>query len=60
MPPSVHPAELAEMMVGRKVLLRVEKAPAQPGDVVLKVEDLRVVRGGVDRAGTTRREEPEA
>jgi len=43
------PAELAEMMVGRKVLLRVEKAPATPGDVVLKVEDLRVRHGGVDR-----------
>jgi ABC-type uncharacterized transport system ATPase subunit len=24
--------------------LRVDKAPANPGDVVLKVEDLRVVR----------------
>jgi ABC-type uncharacterized transport system ATPase subunit len=37
------------MMVGRKVLLRVDKAPANPGDVVLKVEDLRVVRDGVER-----------
>ncbi len=36
------PAHLAELMVGRKVLLRVEKAPAQPGDVVLEVKDLRV------------------
>jgi ABC-type uncharacterized transport system ATPase subunit len=43
------PAELAEMMVGRKVLLRVEKAPANPGDVVLKVDNLRVVRDGVER-----------
>jgi simple sugar transport system ATP-binding protein len=43
------PAELAEMMVGRKVLLRVDKAPATPGDVVLKVENLRVMRGGVER-----------
>jgi simple sugar transport system ATP-binding protein len=43
------PAELAEMMVGRKVLLRVDKAPARPGDVVLKVDDLRVVQGGVER-----------
>ncbi|MCU4655236.1 ABC transporter ATP-binding protein [Roseibacterium sp. SDUM158016] len=43
------PAELAEMMVGRKVLLRVDKKPANPGDVVLKVENLRVVRGGVER-----------
>jgi simple sugar transport system ATP-binding protein len=29
-------------MVGREVLLRVEKAPAQPGDVVLEVEGLVV------------------
>ena len=35
------PEELAELMVGRKVLLRVDKAPAKPGAVVLKVEDLR-------------------
>ncbi len=43
------PAELAEMMVGRKVLLEVDKPPATPGEVVLKVEDLRVSRGGVER-----------
>jgi simple sugar transport system ATP-binding protein len=43
------PAELAELMVGRKVLLRVDKAPARPGATVLKVEDLRVVRHGVER-----------
>ncbi|MEH6646114.1 ABC transporter ATP-binding protein [Sulfitobacter sp.] len=36
------PAELAELMVGRKVLLRVDKTPATPGDVVLEVKDLRV------------------
>jgi len=46
---STSPAELAEMMVGRKVLLRVEKSPAKPGDVMLKVDDLRVVRDGVER-----------
>ena len=43
------PAELAEMMVGRKVLLQVDKTPATPGEVVLKVSDLRVRRGGVER-----------
>ncbi len=37
------PAELAELMVGRKVLLRVEKAPAQPGETILEVENLNVV-----------------
>jgi ABC-type uncharacterized transport system ATPase subunit len=36
-------ASLARAMVGREVLLRVEKAPAHPGDVLLSVEDLHVV-----------------
>lgn len=36
------PEELAELMVGRKVLLQVEKAPATPGRPVLEVEDLKV------------------
>lgn len=36
------PAHLAELMVGRKVLLRVDKKPAEPGDVVLNVKDLNV------------------
>ena len=44
------PAELAELMVGRKVLLRVDKQPAAPGAVVLEVENLRVVDDkGVER-----------
>ena len=34
--------ELAELMVGRRVLLRVEKGEAHPGDVVLEVEGLTV------------------
>ena len=33
---------LARLMVGREVLLRVEKKPAEPGDPLLTVEDLRV------------------
>ncbi|MDR0808188.1 MAG: ABC transporter ATP-binding protein [Gemmobacter sp.] len=36
------PEQLAELMVGRKVLLRVEKAPASPGRIVLEIDDLRV------------------
>jgi simple sugar transport system ATP-binding protein len=36
-------ASLARAMVGREVLLRVEKTPAQPGDVLLSVEDIHVV-----------------
>jgi ABC-type uncharacterized transport system ATPase subunit len=35
-------ASLARAMVGRDVLLRVEKSPAQTGDVLLSVQDLRV------------------
>ncbi len=34
------PAEIAEQMVGRRVLLRVEKAPANPGEVLLEARDL--------------------
>jgi simple sugar transport system ATP-binding protein len=34
---------LAELMVGRPVELTVSKAPAQPGDVVLDVENLQVL-----------------
>jgi simple sugar transport system ATP-binding protein len=34
---------LARAMVGREVLLRVDKKPAQPGEPVLVVEDLHVV-----------------
>jgi simple sugar transport system ATP-binding protein len=32
--------ELAELMVGRHVLLRVEKAPSKPGETVLEVRNL--------------------
>ena len=39
---ATSPEDLAELMVGRKVLLHVEKKPSQPGDVVLEVENLRV------------------
>ena len=44
------PEELAELMVGRKVLLRVDKAPAKPKHIVLKVENLKVTdEKGVER-----------
>ncbi len=33
-------AQLAKLMVGREVLFQVEKKAAQPGDVVLKVDNL--------------------
>ncbi|PXA99864.1 heme ABC transporter ATP-binding protein [Nostoc sp. 3335mG] len=36
------PGELAELMVGRRVLLRVEKGPANPGKVLLDVDNLVV------------------
>jgi ABC-type uncharacterized transport system ATPase subunit len=36
-------AALARMMVGREVLLEVSKGPANPGQVLLKVEDLHAL-----------------
>ena len=43
-------AQLAAMMVGRSVLLRVDKEPAVPGEALLSVENLAVRdRGGVLR-----------
>ncbi len=46
-PDRTSEAELASMMVGREVVLRVEKPPARPGPVVLEVEDLVVEERGV-------------
>jgi simple sugar transport system ATP-binding protein len=44
------PERLAEMMVGRKVLLQVDKKPAEPGKPVLEVENLRLTdEKGVER-----------
>lgn len=44
------PEQLAELMVGRKVLLRVQKTPATPGAPVLEVENLSVTDiTGVER-----------
>ncbi|HEX7315587.1 MAG TPA: ABC transporter ATP-binding protein [Pyrinomonadaceae bacterium] len=42
-------AELARMMVGRDVLLRVEKPEARPGETVLSVRDLSVTVGAGER-----------
>src|SRR5256714_2558219 len=39
-------AELARLMVGRDVLLRVEKPDAKPGAAVLKVQNLSVIGRG--------------
>ncbi|MBD2745284.1 ABC transporter ATP-binding protein [Microvirga sp. BT688] len=39
------PPELAELMVGRRVLLRVEKAEKTPGAPLLEVDNLSVVDG---------------
>jgi simple sugar transport system ATP-binding protein len=44
------PEELAELMVGRRVLLRVKKGPAKPGKPLLQVENLTVA----DQRGVTR------
>lgn len=42
-PKNTDRAELARMMVGRSVILSVDKEPAQPKDVVLDVQDLMVM-----------------
>jgi ABC-type uncharacterized transport system ATPase subunit len=41
-PARSSPADLAQLMVGRPVLLRVEKGPAHPGEAVLRLEGLTV------------------
>jgi simple sugar transport system ATP-binding protein len=47
---ATSPSELAALMVGREVLLRVEKGVRQPGPPVLEVANLSVVDGrGVTR-----------
>ncbi len=38
--------DMARMMVGREVILQVEKKPATPGDVVFKAENLLVAGSG--------------
>ncbi|HEU4370349.1 MAG TPA: ABC transporter ATP-binding protein [Methylomirabilota bacterium] len=44
------PEQLAELMVGRTVSLRVDKAPGRPGEPVLEVIDLVVEDGlGIER-----------
>ncbi|MBV7412873.1 ABC transporter ATP-binding protein [Dermabacteraceae bacterium TAE3-ERU27] len=40
--PSAEPSELAALMVGRSVSLNVNKAPATPRDVALRVRELTV------------------
>ncbi len=42
-PAETDESGLAAMMVGRQVVLRVDKAPAQPGEAVLSVRDLHVL-----------------
>jgi simple sugar transport system ATP-binding protein len=42
-PPSTSEAELAEMMVGREVSLRVDKSTATAGDTALEVRNVTVV-----------------
>jgi simple sugar transport system ATP-binding protein len=45
-----NPEEIAELMVGRRVLLRVDKKPATPGKTLLEVQNLVVT----DDMGVTR------
>ena len=41
-PSDSGPADLARLMVGRPVLLRVDKKPAAPGETLLRIEGLAV------------------
>jgi general nucleoside transport system ATP-binding protein len=41
-PDETDEAKLAAMMVGREVILTVDKGPAKPSEDILKVEDLKV------------------
>ena len=43
LPQEANNASLAAMMVGREVVLQVDKGPAKVGDVVLEVKDLTVM-----------------
>ncbi|HPH94403.1 MAG TPA: ABC transporter ATP-binding protein [Anaerolineaceae bacterium] len=42
-PQEVNEAKLAAMMVGREVILKVDKKPAKPGEPVLSVSDFSVM-----------------
>ena len=50
-PPSTSEDELAALMVGRNVQLRVSKTAAKPGRIVLDVKDLVVPAGHADLPG---------
>jgi len=54
-PEETDQAELAAMMVGREVVLRVEKEPSKPTGAVLDVDDLKVTddRGNVAVRGVS-------
>ena len=54
-PADATPESLAAMMVGREVLLRVEKAPATPGEAMVVLRDVQVAgdRGGRAVDGVT-------
>ena len=54
-PKEADKAKLASMMVGREVLLEVEKSKAKPTDMTLRVEDLKVIddRNAVTVNGVT-------
>lgn len=41
-PSQASEADLARMMVGREVVLRIDKRPSTPGEVILEVDDLAV------------------
>ena len=50
MPRDADQNKLAAMMVGREVVLEIEKAKARPAEVTLRVKNLMVVRIGTQLA----------
>ncbi len=42
-PQETNEAELAKMMVGREVLFRIEKKPAEKGELILELRDLQAL-----------------
>lgn len=46
---STTPQQMANMMVGREVVLQVSKPEQTPGETVLKVDDLVVTQGATDK-----------
>ncbi len=45
----VSVSDMSEMMVGRKVILDIEKEPREPGETILEVKDLTISMAGSEK-----------